>query len=192
MPKSPAQFEKIRTDRKAAILDAALHVFAEEGYHSASISKVSKYAGVSKGLMYNYFSSKEELLDQLIGDLLDEEIKIAIEIVKEEFTSETFKKFIKYTVEALKAKPKLWKLYFSLGTQSEITSIVEKRFAKEQIEIQQKLLTFFTEQGHEDPSLQLQFFYTTFGGLKVSYIMHPETYPIEKIETLIIKHFIQL
>ena len=41
-PRTTEQNKKIRVDRKAAILDAALHVFAEEGYHSASISKVSK------------------------------------------------------------------------------------------------------------------------------------------------------
>ena len=45
-------------DRKKAILDAPLQVFADEGYHNASISKIAKAAGVSKGLMYNYFESK--------------------------------------------------------------------------------------------------------------------------------------
>ena len=59
-PRTKQQFEEIRSDRKDQLLDAALHVFAEEGYHSASVSKIAKYAGVSKGLMYNYFHSKKK------------------------------------------------------------------------------------------------------------------------------------
>ena len=83
MPKTPKQFEDMRTERRIAILEAALHVFAQEGYHSASISKVSKYAKISKGLLYNYFESKEELLKILIGSLIDDEIKILKDRIEE-------------------------------------------------------------------------------------------------------------
>ena len=65
-PRTSAQFEAIRQGRRDEILDAALHVFAEAGYHTSSVSQVAKRAGVSKGLMYNYFSSKEEVLRTLI------------------------------------------------------------------------------------------------------------------------------
>ena len=53
-PRTTVQNEIIREERKAQILDAALHVFAEEGYHSASVSKVARRAEISKGLMYNF------------------------------------------------------------------------------------------------------------------------------------------
>ncbi len=66
MPRTTKQFKDMRTERRVSILEAALHVFAEEGYHSASISKLSKYAKISKGLLYNYFESKEELLKILL------------------------------------------------------------------------------------------------------------------------------
>ena len=68
MPRTEKQFEEIRATKKALILDAALQVFARDGYHNASISKISKQAGISKGLMYNYFNSKEELLEILVGE----------------------------------------------------------------------------------------------------------------------------
>jgi AcrR family transcriptional regulator len=58
-PRTKQQFEDLRKDRRQAILDAALTVFANNGYHSASVSMIAKEAGVSKGLMYNYFESKE-------------------------------------------------------------------------------------------------------------------------------------
>ncbi len=190
-PKTEIQNKEIRANRKLLILDAALHVFAEEGYHAATISKVSKYAGISKGLLYNYFESKDELLDQLLGSLFDAEAKIALDLVGEDFTKETFKKFIKYSVDVLKSKPKEWKLYFSMATQPEVLKIVEKRFSKESAIFHQKMLAFFEAQGHQKPALQMHFFLITFGGLKMQYIMRPEACPIDELETLIIEQFIK-
>jgi AcrR family transcriptional regulator len=48
--------------RSAQILEAALEVFAAEGYHDASVADVARAAGVSEKTVYDYFPSKEELL----------------------------------------------------------------------------------------------------------------------------------
>ena len=71
-PRTSEQFERIREDRKQKLIDAAFHVFAEETYHSASVSKIAKEAGVSKGLLYNYFDTKEDLLRAIMSNLMDE------------------------------------------------------------------------------------------------------------------------
>jgi AcrR family transcriptional regulator len=49
-------------ERRLQILDAALTVFAEKGYRGTSIKDIAAAAGMSQGLMYHYFKSKEELL----------------------------------------------------------------------------------------------------------------------------------
>jgi AcrR family transcriptional regulator len=51
------------------LLDAAEHVFAELGYHDASIVKITEAAGVGQGTFYLYFSSKKEIFDELVRDL---------------------------------------------------------------------------------------------------------------------------
>lgn len=61
-PRSSNQFEAMRDQSRHAILEAALTLFAEKGFHGTSIAQISKAAGVSKGLMYNYFEKKEDLL----------------------------------------------------------------------------------------------------------------------------------
>jgi AcrR family transcriptional regulator len=48
-------------DRRAAILDAALEVFASRGYHAASIDEIASEAGISKALIYEHFPSKKDL-----------------------------------------------------------------------------------------------------------------------------------
>jgi len=71
-PKTKNQFEQIRKESKAKILDAALKLFGTQGYQNTSISEIMKLAGVSKGLMYHYFSNKEELIKQLLLDVFKE------------------------------------------------------------------------------------------------------------------------
>lgn len=65
-PRTEKQFEKIRESKRELIMNTALEEFAENGYHVTSISKISKRANISKGLIYNYFKSKEDLLKSII------------------------------------------------------------------------------------------------------------------------------
>jgi AcrR family transcriptional regulator len=62
-------------ERRAAILDSALAVFAERGYHASSIDDIAREGGVSKALIYEHFSSKQqlyaELLERHAGELFE-------------------------------------------------------------------------------------------------------------------------
>ena len=49
-------------DKRRQILDAAVRVFARSGYHGARVGDIAEEAGVAHGLLYHYFSSKEEVL----------------------------------------------------------------------------------------------------------------------------------
>ena len=51
------------------LLEAAEEIFAELGYHDASIVKLTESAGVGQGTFYLYFSSKKEIFDELVLDL---------------------------------------------------------------------------------------------------------------------------
>ena len=50
-------------DKRRIILDAAIRVFARQGFHSARVSDIANEAGVAYGLVYHYFDSKDEVLD---------------------------------------------------------------------------------------------------------------------------------
>ena len=52
-------------DKRRLILDAAIHVFARQGFHHCRVSDVADEAGVAYGLLYHYFQSKEEILNTL-------------------------------------------------------------------------------------------------------------------------------
>jgi AcrR family transcriptional regulator len=55
-------------DKRRLILDAAIRVFARQGFHHCRVSDVADEAGVAYGLVYHYFGSKEEILDTLFAE----------------------------------------------------------------------------------------------------------------------------
>ncbi len=61
----------MREDRRRQILDAAVRVFARQGFHQCRVSDIADEAGVAYGLVYHYFSSKESVLDTLFLERWD-------------------------------------------------------------------------------------------------------------------------
>ncbi|HWE10203.1 MAG TPA: TetR/AcrR family transcriptional regulator [Solirubrobacteraceae bacterium] len=59
------------TDKRRVILDAAVRVFARQGFHTCRVSDIADAAGVAYGLVYHYFSSKEQILDTLFLERWD-------------------------------------------------------------------------------------------------------------------------
>jgi TetR/AcrR family fatty acid metabolism transcriptional regulator len=58
-------------DKRRAILDAAVRVFARQGFHGCRVSDIAEEARVAYGLVYHYFDSKEEVLDTLFLERWD-------------------------------------------------------------------------------------------------------------------------
>ncbi|HEX2359848.1 MAG TPA: TetR/AcrR family transcriptional regulator [Solirubrobacterales bacterium] len=56
------------TEKRRAILDAAIRVFARQGFHAARVSDITEEAGVAYGLVYHYFDSKDQMLNELFTE----------------------------------------------------------------------------------------------------------------------------
>jgi AcrR family transcriptional regulator len=66
--------------RKGEILDAAQKLFVEKGYAKTTVTDILNVYGLSKGLFYHYFKSKEEVMDAIIERIVDTEIANAKKI----------------------------------------------------------------------------------------------------------------
>jgi TetR/AcrR family fatty acid metabolism transcriptional regulator len=62
---APAREARATADKRRVILDAAVRVFARQGFHACRVSDIADEAGVAYGLVYHYFASKDEVLDTL-------------------------------------------------------------------------------------------------------------------------------
>ena len=74
-----------RHERRRQLLDAALEVFVERGYHAAAMDEIAERAGVSKPVLYQHFPGKLELYLAL----LDESVDGVVETVREALESTT-------------------------------------------------------------------------------------------------------
>ena len=55
-------------DKRRLLLEAAVRVFARRGFHAARVGDIAEEAGVAHGLLYHYFSSKEEVLETIFRE----------------------------------------------------------------------------------------------------------------------------
>ncbi len=67
---SPPRFQRRKEDRPQEITDAAFAAFAEKGFTATRVEEVAQRAGVSKGLLYLYFKTKEELFKAVIRSVV--------------------------------------------------------------------------------------------------------------------------
>ncbi len=112
------------TDQKRKkIFEAALHVFAETGFHKATMDKIAAVAGIGKGSVYRMFDSKDDLLEQL----LDHEYRKVIGHIGAIFTREEdlyagLREMIEFWVYYINDNPERYRLLLStdlaIGTSS--------------------------------------------------------------------------
>jgi AcrR family transcriptional regulator len=119
-PRTPKQFKEMREEKMALIMDVALQHFANEGYYRTTITHIAKHAKISKGLMYNYFDSKEELLKAIVHKSVNEVYKY-LDIDRDGYLSEeNFEFFVRRIDVLLKEKKYFWRLLFQLLMQIDV------------------------------------------------------------------------
>lgn len=119
-PRTATQFKEIREEKRSLIMDTALEHFASEGFHNTTINHIARHAGISKGLMYNYFSSKDELLAEII-DRSVSEIYLYFDADRDGIlTGDEFEIFIRKFFTLLKEKRSFWQLFFQLMMQKDV------------------------------------------------------------------------
>ena len=85
------RYQRRKEDRPQEITDAAYSVFAEKGYAAARVEEVAKRAGVSKGLMYLYFRTKEELFKAVVKNVVIRRLDTLLNTLETtELSSEAF------------------------------------------------------------------------------------------------------
>lgn len=188
-PRTEEQYEQIREQKRALILEEALRLFADEGFHSTSISKIAKSAGISKGLMYNYFESKEALLHELVLSGINDLTQTFDPNNDGILTTEELEYFINQTFEILKTNIKYWKLYFAIILQPSVLKMFGTDFSKILEPIFKMLEEYFRRKGYDNPELESRLFGAILDGLSFHYIVDPENFPLEEIKKTLINRY---
>lgn len=85
------RYRRRKEDRPKEITAAAFDAFAEHGFAATTVDDVAKRAGVSKGLMYLYFKTKEELFKAVVKSVVIRRVdQLILEVETTELSSEAF------------------------------------------------------------------------------------------------------
>ena len=119
-PRSPQQFKEMREEKMTLIMEVALEHFANEGYYRTTINHIARHARMSKGLMYNYFESKEALLKAIIHKSVNEIYKY-LDLNRDGYLSEEeFEFFVRKISVLIKEKRYFWRLLMQLLMQNDV------------------------------------------------------------------------
>ncbi|WP_408006660.1 TetR/AcrR family transcriptional regulator [Pseudalkalibacillus sp. A8] len=92
----PKVSKKYKEEKIAAILDASAHCFANKGYNDTTVDDIAKASGTSKGSIYLYFSSKEEIFYRLNERRTEKFFEIKKQLAEQVSASAKFEYLFRY------------------------------------------------------------------------------------------------
>jgi len=189
-PKSKEQFEIIRSQSRVNIMQTALELFARKGYFNTSIQQIAKEANISKGLLYNYFKSKEELLRQIIF----EAVAVGEKIVEKELNSDhdpkqQLKNIIEFSFSWVQQNTDYWRLLASLSFQTEVLSEFEEMLKAKSKGMIAQTEALMNRMGYPNPKMEAYAVGAMLDGIMLHYINMLEDYPFDEMKDYLIQKY---
>lgn len=192
MPRTPEENDRIRQASKEKIRATAMELFMKQGYYATSISDIATHSGISKGLLYNYYKGKEELLSEMVEARIREVVEVMAKAVALETPSEQLKYIVNGAIDNIHKNPEVHRFYLHLQTQPEADEELIKYSRlligenTKQFELQCKI---FEIMGEKDPRKRSLYFSSVLQGIMLMISTYPQKFPIEEIKKQIIREF---
>ena len=189
MPRSKEQFKEMREKTRKAILENALKLFATKGYHGTSINDIAKAAGISKGLAYNYFESKQQLMEALFEQMIDigKEFEDILDSKLDPY--EKLRELIEFSFQYIEGNEEFWRLYISFVLQPEIIEQGKKVTNEFNTKILKKFEQTLKQAGLKNPSIEARILGALFDGIGLDYFIDKENFPLHKIKKFILERY---
>ena len=187
-PRTAIQNEQIRADSKHKIMDAAFNLIAKNGYEATSIAMIAKNAGVSKGLLYNYFTSKEELVKALVFGAMEEGDNVIGDLMDSN-PSTTLKNIFLWFFKEMRERPEHWKLITELTFKIEKFDFVHDIVTSKMTEYVAFFEELLIQVGHENAKNEARVISAILDGIGFHALMMMEDYPLDEMEEYLIKKY---
>lgn len=192
-PRNKKTNEQIRNVSKHAIADAALALFIHEGYLNVTIDQIAKKAGVSKGLMYNYFSGKEELLGFIIERMMMEMSEFNALVLSEKDPVKKMKVTFAATFTLMREKADFWKTIMPVITQKAISEKMEQGLKAVFVALTKDMERMFKRSGVKNARLEAYQLGALLDGIAWHYFfLFGEAYPLKEMEKELIRKYTKL
>jgi AcrR family transcriptional regulator len=188
-PRTTAQFEAIREKSREKIILAAMELFSRQTYHNTSVADISKQAGVSKGLIYNYFTTKEDILN----GILDYQFAIGDQMVAETRAAGTAREELRHLIgqvfrflhqQALISRM-LIPLALEMGKFDFINEVIDRKM-RDYLGL---LVQIFKEMQYPDPEMEAWTLGVLFDGISLDYNVMGDRMPLDRMEQYLYKKY---
>ncbi|MBS1544415.1 MAG: TetR/AcrR family transcriptional regulator [Bacteroidetes bacterium] len=170
------------------ISEAALSLIAKNGYESTSISQIATEAGISKGLLYNYYESKEALLESLVLGAMSEGDQIMESMVSED-PAATLEKLIRWFFNEMRERPDHWRLITEVILKIDKHKFVNDITAEKIQAYVNVMQHLFAQMEYEDPMGEARMLAALFDGIAIQAIVIKEDYPLNELEKTLIRKY---
>ena len=165
-PRTKKQFEEIRKSSMEIIELAAIDLFAHKGYANTSIAQIASAAGVSKGLLYNYYSGKDNLLKAIVTKAMGSaEHFFNADFLSQWTAAQTIDIIVKGSFEIYHSNPAYWKLLTSLMFQDDVLKELQPIIAQKSQYSYELMVPIFQKLGYPDPKSQAFLFGSAMDGV---------------------------
>jgi len=187
-PRTTEQNEQIRVESKHKIMDAAFKLIAKNGYEATSIAMISKSAGVSKGLLYNYFTSKEELVKALVMGAMDEGDQLIEELFSDD-PKQALSNLFSWFFGEMRERPDHWRLMTELTFKIEKFDFVHEIVTGKMTEYFTVIENLLTQIGHKNAYAEARVISGILDGIGFHALMFKEDYPLDEMEKYLIEKY---
>jgi AcrR family transcriptional regulator len=188
-----ARSERLNREMREAstrrILRAALRLFAAHGYAGTSIRMIAESAGISVGLLYNYFQSKADLLRALFEESMRDVQASFASAEAGKTPSERIERLVRSAFEILDTNRDFWRMSYGVRMQPAVAAGLGKRLRTWTMTIQSTLARYLAEAGSRQPEVDAALLFALIDGASQHYVLDPKGYPLDDVATGIIELF---
>jgi AcrR family transcriptional regulator len=192
MPRTPAENDRIRRETMDRILATSLQLFCEKGYYATSIEEIAKQAQISKGLLYHYFRSKEEVLSALVDRRIEDVLVVMNAAKRKRTPAAQIRHIVEGALADVEQQPEVFRFYLNLFSQPKLDLSVanaSQKLMEEQARQFEVQTTMFEKLGIENPRVRSLYFSSTLQGIMLMYSTYPTTFPLAAVKAQVIAEF---
>ena len=190
MPRTPEQFDQMREESREKILDGALRLFARNGYSATSVRMIAEEAGISQGLLYNYYNGKEALLAAIFERSMRDVDASFARAAGAETPRKAIEVLVRSAFEIVRDHRDFWQLSYQLRMQSQVLTGLAKEIRLSSDRIRAQLEALLRSAGVEDAAVDARVLFAAIDGAAQHYVLDPKRYPLDDVADEIVRRFL--
>lgn len=169
------------------ILESALELFAERGYGSTSVKAIAQHAGVSQGLMYNYFPSKAALLKEIfLAGLRDVQASWQEELGGDPL--DNLRSLLDESFRLVAEHASFWRLFYSLRSQVAVAAELAQELGTWSALIHERLERYCQELGLARPEVEARVLFAFIDGVAQQLVLD-DAYPLKDVTSALVARY---